>query len=116
MYPVSEAFLRAVQENTRRFEWHGKITTTAGVVHEFSQEDIVKGNGYITAQCCGSSEIELGTVYVQIAHPIDQFCGAKRKYQRTNVLFCIIREAEMGIDRIMPHCVVGQCTAEGRRC
>lgn len=26
-------------------------------------EDIVKGSGYITAQCCGSAEIELGTVY-----------------------------------------------------
>ena len=24
---------------------------------------IVKGSGYISAQCCGSTEIELGTVY-----------------------------------------------------
>lgn len=63
MYPVSEAFLQAVRENTRRYEWHGRITTTAGVVHEFTQKDIVKGSGYITVQCCGSSEIELGTVY-----------------------------------------------------
>lgn len=63
MYPVSEAFLQAVQENTRRYEWYGRITTKAGVVHEFTQKDIVKGSGYITAQCCGSSEIELGTVY-----------------------------------------------------
>ena len=29
----------------------------------FDQEDIVKGSGYITAQCCGNSEIELGAVY-----------------------------------------------------
>ena len=28
-----------------------------------TQEDIVKGSGYITAQCCGNSEIELGAVY-----------------------------------------------------
>lgn len=63
MYPVSEAFLQAVRENTRRYEWHGRITTKAGVVHEFTQKDIVKGSGYITAQCCGSSEIELGAVY-----------------------------------------------------
>lgn len=25
MYPVSEAFLSAVQENTRKYEWTGKI-------------------------------------------------------------------------------------------
>ena len=63
MYPVSEAFLQAVQENTRRYYWSGKITTKAGVVHEFSEKDIVKGSGYISSQCCGSTEMELGTVY-----------------------------------------------------
>lgn len=63
MYPVSEAFLQAVKENTRRYYWTGKITTTAGAVYEFTQADIVKGSGYLSGQCCGSSEIELGTVY-----------------------------------------------------
>lgn len=63
MYPVSEAFLQAVQENTRRYYWTGKITTKAGVVHEFSEKDIVKGSSYISSQCCGSTEMELGTVY-----------------------------------------------------
>lgn len=63
MYPVSEAFLLAVQENTRRYYWTGKITTKAGVIHEFSEKDIVKGSGYISSQCCGSTEMELGTVY-----------------------------------------------------
>lgn len=63
MYPVSEAFLQAVQGNTRKYYWTGKITTTGGVVYPFDQEDIVKGSGYITAQCCGNSEIELGAVY-----------------------------------------------------
>ena len=63
MYPVSEAFLQAVQENTRRYYWTGKITTTKGVVYEFGSGDIVKGSGYISSQCCGSNEIELGTVY-----------------------------------------------------
>jgi hypothetical protein len=60
---VSEAFLQAVQENTRRYYWTGRITTKTGVVHEFGPGDIVKGSGYISAQCCGSTEIELGTVY-----------------------------------------------------
>ena len=60
---VSEAFLQAVQGNTRKYYWTGKITTAGGVEYSFDQEDIVKGSGYITAQCCGNSEIELGAVY-----------------------------------------------------
>lgn len=63
MYPVSEAFLQAVQGNTRKYYWTGKITTAAGTEYPFTQEDIVNGSGYITAQCCGNSEIELGAVY-----------------------------------------------------
>lgn len=63
LYAVSEAFLEAVQGNTRRFFWTGRITTKAGAVHEFGNGDIVKGSGYITGQCCGSAEIEIGTVY-----------------------------------------------------
>ena len=63
MYPVSNAFLEAVKANNRKYYWTGRITTTAGTVYEFDQDDMVKGSGYITSQCCGSTEIELGTVY-----------------------------------------------------
>ena len=63
MYTVSEAFLQAVQGNTRKYYWTGKIITAGGVEYPFDQGDIVKGSGYITAQCCGNSEIELGAVY-----------------------------------------------------
>ena len=63
MYPVSTAFLNAVKANNRKYYWTGKITTTAGTIYNFDQEDMVKGSGYITSQCCGSTEIELGTVY-----------------------------------------------------
>lgn len=63
MYPVSYAFLTAVKANTRKYYWTGKITTTAGTVYNFDQEDMVKGSGYITSQCCGSTGVELGTVY-----------------------------------------------------
>jgi len=63
LYSVSEAFLQAVQENTRRYYWTGRITTKADMVYEFGNEDIVKGSGYISGQCCGSTEMELGTVY-----------------------------------------------------
>lgn len=44
LYPVSEAFLQAVQENTRRYYWTGKITTTKGATYEFGADDIVKGS------------------------------------------------------------------------
>ena len=40
MYPVSEAFLRAVQENTRNYCWTGQITTKGGAVYPFVYEDI----------------------------------------------------------------------------
>lgn len=60
---MSDAFLQAVQENTRRYYWTGRITTKKGVMHEFGPGNIVKGSGYISAQCCGGTEIELGTVY-----------------------------------------------------
>ena len=34
-----------------------------GTVYEFDYDDILKSSGYITAQCCGSTEIELGGIY-----------------------------------------------------
>lgn len=37
--------------------------TTKDVVYEFDPGDIVKGSGYISSQCCNSTDIELGTVY-----------------------------------------------------
>ena len=63
MYPVSQAFLDAVKGKTRKYYWTGRITTTGGAVYEFDQDDMVRGSGYISSQCCGNSEIELGTVY-----------------------------------------------------
>lgn len=63
MYAVSNAFLNAVKANTRKYYWTGRITTKGGTVYDFDQNDIVKGSGYINTQCCGSTEIELGTVY-----------------------------------------------------
>lgn len=63
MYPVSEKFIAAIQDSTRSFYYAGEITTKAGNKYSFTNEDIVKGSGYITNQCCGDSEIELGSVY-----------------------------------------------------
>lgn len=63
MYAVTSAFLDAVKANTRKYYWTGRIVTKGGAVYDFDQDDIVKGSGYINSQCCGSTEIELGTVY-----------------------------------------------------
>ena len=63
MYPVSEAFMATIESNSRNFYWTGSITTKNHLTYNFTNQDIVKGSGYITRQCCGSTEIELGTVY-----------------------------------------------------
>lgn len=63
MHPVSDKFMDAVQKNTRTFYWTGSITTKTNQTYEFGNDDIVKGSGYINRQCCGNTEIELGTVY-----------------------------------------------------
>ena len=55
MYPVSENFLRAVRSNTRKYFWTGTIFTKSGMTYEFGAKEIVKGSGYITRQCCGST-------------------------------------------------------------
>ena len=63
MFNVSEEFKTAIKQNTRKYEWYGTITTKGGREYRFDSNDIVKGSGYIKWQCCGDSEIELGTVY-----------------------------------------------------
>ena len=63
MYPVSDAFMATIESNSRNYYWTGSITTKNHVTYDFTNQDIVKGSGYITRQCCCSTEIELGTVY-----------------------------------------------------
>lgn len=63
MYPVSEEYKKAISESSRSFFWTGEITTKQSKIYAFDNKDIVKGSGYISRQCSGSSEIELGSVY-----------------------------------------------------
>lgn len=63
MYAVSEKFKKAIQDNTRNYYWTGEITTKDKKTYPFTNKDIVKGSGYISNQCCGSNEIEIGSVY-----------------------------------------------------
>jgi len=77
VYPVSDAFMQAVKSNTRKYYWTGTITTSDKKTYEFGNEDIVKGSGYISRQCCGNSEIELGSVYAAELG-ISLFCDIDR--------------------------------------
>ena len=63
MYEVSEAYRSAIRRQTRKYDWYGTITTTAGRVYHFTTKDIVKGSGTITRSCAGSTSLELGSVY-----------------------------------------------------
>lgn len=77
MYPVSDAFKQVIESNTRKYYWTGTITTQEGKTYEFGNEDIVKGSGYISRQCCGNSEIELGSVYAA-EFGISLYCNIDR--------------------------------------
>ena len=77
MYPVSDAFMQAIKSNTRKYYWTGTITTSDKKTYEFGNGDIVKGSGYISRQCCGNSEIELGSVYAADLG-ISLFCDIDR--------------------------------------
>ena len=50
MFAVSEKFRNAIKQNTRKYEWHGTITTKGGKNYDFTSKDIVKGSGYIKKQ------------------------------------------------------------------
>ena len=77
MYPVSDAYKEAIESNTRKYFWTGTITDKNQNIYEFTNQEIVKGSGYITRQCCGNTEIELGTVYAA-EMGISLFCDIDR--------------------------------------
>lgn len=63
MYPVSNAFLQKIKDNTREYYWTGTITTKHGTRYMFQNSDILKGSAYINNKSCSAEEIELGSVY-----------------------------------------------------
>ena len=119
MYPVSEAFLQAVQENTRRYYWTGRITTTKGASYEFGADDIVKGSGYISSQCCGSTEIELGTVYaaemgITLLSDIDRYTledALVELFYHLRLSDGSYEEVPMGIFEVSEANTTGKCQA-----
>lgn len=105
MYSVSDTYKTAIQENTRSFTWSGKITTTAGREYPFTNEDIVKGSGYVSRQCSGSSEIELGSVYaaelgISLFSSVDRYSlenAEIRLYFHLNLPGGAVEDVPMGI-------------------
>lgn len=63
MYPVSESYKQAIKSSSREFQWGGTLTTVNGRTYSFTNADIVKGSCSVTNQCCGNTEIEIGSVY-----------------------------------------------------
>ena len=63
MYEVSEKYRQAIRSHSRKFEWHGTITTKEGKIYHFTNKDIVKGSGTLTRSCSGSTSLEMGSVY-----------------------------------------------------
>ena len=63
MYEVSEKYRQAIRSHSRKFEWHGTITTKEGKIYHFINKDIVKGSGTLTRSCSGSTSLEMGSVY-----------------------------------------------------
>lgn len=105
MFEVSEQFKNAVKSNTRKYEWHGDITTKVGKVYKFGAKDIVKGSGYIRWQCCSNTEIELGTVYaaemgISLYSEIDRYTltdAQVRLYYSLTLLDGTVETIPMGI-------------------
>ena len=60
MYPVSNAFLQKIRENTREYYWTGTIITTHGTRYTFQNADILKGSVYINHKSCSADEMEIG--------------------------------------------------------
>lgn len=108
MYPVSEDFKAAIQDSSRSFYYEGVIKTKSGIEYPFQNKDIVKGSGYITNQCCGDSEIEIGSVYaaelgMTLFSSIDRYTleGAEVRVSFfLEVGNCIFEEVPMGIFEI----------------
>ena len=63
MYEVSQNYKTAIQKQTRKYRWAGTVTDKAGRRYSFTEKDIVQGSGRYVSSCCGTTDLEIGTVY-----------------------------------------------------
>ena len=78
MYEVSNHYRAAIKEKTRKYRWAGVVTDKAGRRYPFTEKDIVKGSGTYISSCCGSTDLEIGTVYaseldISLFYDIDRY-------------------------------------------
>ena len=59
MYEVSEAYMQAISSVSFREDLIGSVGKTA-----FGTENVLNGSFAISNQCCGSSSVEIGQVYI----------------------------------------------------
>jgi len=62
MYEVSQAYKEAMKKPVQHFKLRGVITNK-NMTYTFTEKDILKGSFTITNQCCGTSAMEIGSVY-----------------------------------------------------
>lgn len=60
MYPVSEAYLQAIQQHTIATRWSGTLKTRDGVEYEITPSTICEGGGKLTRQLCPSKDLTIG--------------------------------------------------------
>ena len=63
MYEVSERYKNAISKRTRKYRWEGTVTDKDGRIYPFTEKDMVQGSGTYISSCCGSTDLEIGTVY-----------------------------------------------------
>ena len=61
MYPVSEAYLAAIQSDCVNTDWYGSIRTKNGMVYPITPGIIVEGTGRITREISTNSDLKIGT-------------------------------------------------------
>lgn len=61
MYPVSEAYLEAIQQRSVETRWYGYIRTKTGMNYYYDISSIVEGTGKVTRQICTGTDIKIGT-------------------------------------------------------
>lgn len=63
MYPVSDAYLEKIKDDSIAVDWRGTLTTKNNLHYDFDSESIVGGTLSITHEISSDSSVELGTAY-----------------------------------------------------
>ena len=80
LYPVSDAFLLAVKQNTRRYYWTGRITAKVGTVRRRKNKKTGDFKDYMVRRIDEKVDVSvLEAEREQIREQLRQVMGAKKK-------------------------------------